>query len=426
MPVASPPIPATVLHCTPRQRPNGATWDKAKSSSMLTTPASSDVTTSAVKAVATSQHATGPVVIVAGAIAPYTNRLYESYGARGERSLQVLVCVDVEPQRKWAMPVASRYALKVLPGVRRHISDLRNIYFNPTVVLELIRSRPSAIFIGSFSPTMLLAGFYALATRTPLGIMTDGSVEMDPGRWSRIHRVVRRMLIPRAAVGIGSSANSGRLLAQYGLPAERIYLMPIVPPWPAPTAVAGYDDRPFDVLFCGAVEDSRKGAGFFTDVVIEAARRGRPLAVRVAGDGPLREGMEARFADAGIAAHFDGFVQPHHLPEVYASAKCFLFPSRGDPWGLVANEAVQCGTPVIGSPHAVSSDEFVKRFDAGASIPLDVAQWVVTLLDILDDRERWIRHHEARLRAAGWLSLDNAVDAMGRAIDAASSGRRAP
>lgn len=393
---------------------------------MLTTPTTSDATTGAAKVVGTSEHTTRPVVIVAGAIAPYTNRLYESYGARGERNLHVLVCVDVEPQRKWAMPVASRYALKVLPGLRRHISDLRNIYFNPTVVLELIRARPSAIFIGSFSPTMLLAGFYALATRTPLGIMTDGSVEMDPGRWSRIHRAVRRILIPRAVVGIGSSANSGRLLAHYGLAPERIYLMPIVPPWPAPPAVTGYDDRPFDVLFCGALEDRRKGAGFFTDVVIEAARRGRRLAVRVAGDGPLREGMEARLADAGIAARFDGFVQPDRLPDVYASAKCFLFPSRGDPWGLVANEAVQCGTPVIGSPHAVSSDELVTRFEAGAMVPLDVAHWVVTLLDILDDRERWTRHHEARLRAANWLSLDNAVDALGRAIDTASSGRRAP
>ena len=122
-----------------------------------------------------------PVVIVAGAIAPYTNRVYEAYGAREIRELRVLVCVDVEPQRKWAMPVATRYFLKIMPGLRRHISDLRNIYFNPTVLLELAKAKPSAILVGSFSPTMVLAGLYAIVTRTPFGVMTDGSFDMDPG-----------------------------------------------------------------------------------------------------------------------------------------------------------------------------------------------------------------------------------------------------
>ncbi|MEZ5844917.1 MAG: glycosyltransferase family 4 protein [Hyphomicrobiaceae bacterium] len=391
---------------------------------MLTTPTANETTASTVRTEAHLRDAGRPVVIVAGAIAPYTNRLYEAYGARGHGELSVLVCVDVEPQRKWAMPVATRYALKVLPGLRRHLSDLRNIYFNPTVIIELARTRPSAIFLGAFSPTMLLAGLYAIVTRTPLGIMTDGSVEMDPGRWSRIHRWLRHLLIPRAVVGIGSSANSGRLLAHYGLEPERIHLMPIVPPWPAPAEVPGYDARPYDVLFCGALEDTRKGAGFFTDVVIEAARRGRRLAVRVAGDGPLRQAMEARMADAGIAARFDGYVQPDRLPEVYASAKCFLFPSRGDPWGLVANEAVQCGTPIVGSPHAVSSHELVERFEAGTSVPLEVPLWVVTLFAILDDRQRWQHHHHARERAQAWLSLDNAVDALARAINQACKARK--
>lgn len=400
---------------------------KAGTVTMLTTPSrTSDQTASAPSSAHTGRMAAAaPVVIVAGAIAPYTNRLYDALAARGNLELCVMVCVGVEPQRKWAMPVASRYVLKVLPGIRRHVSDLRNIYLNPSVIWELARRRPRAIFIGSFSPTMILAGLYALATRTPFGIMTDGSLEMDPGQWSRVHRWVRRLLVPRATVGIGSSANSGRLLAHYGLAPERIHLMPIVPPWPSPAAVPGYDDRPYDVLFCGALEDERKGAGFFIEVVEEAARRGRRLSVRVAGDGPLLEAMEARFADAGVTARFDGFVQPELLPAVYASAKCFLFPSRGDPWGLVANEAVQCGTPVIGSPHAVSSRELVERFEAGACCPLEVPLWVLTLTAILDDRARWNHHHDARTRAEHWLSLDNAVDALGHAIESATTVKQA-
>src|SRR3712207_8898759 len=46
-----------------------------------------------------------------------------------------------------------------------------------------------------------------------------------------------------------------------------------------------------------------------------------------------------------------------------------LFPYttlfRSDPWGLVANEALQCGTPIIVSPHARAAHELVAPFGAG-------------------------------------------------------------
>jgi hypothetical protein len=116
------------------------------------------------------------IAIVSGAIAPYSNRLYNTLAEAHGLDLHVFTCTGLEPQRKWRIAPATNYTLKVLSGLRYHIDDMRHVYVNPSVLGHLRRLRPSAVILGSFSPTMMAAAAYALATRTPLGISTDGSM----------------------------------------------------------------------------------------------------------------------------------------------------------------------------------------------------------------------------------------------------------
>jgi glycosyltransferase involved in cell wall biosynthesis len=44
---------------------------------------------------------------------------------------------------------------------------------------------------------------------------------------------------------------------------------------------------------------------------------------------------------------FTGFYQREKLAVLYALAEAFVFPTHSDPWGLVVNEAMACGLPII-------------------------------------------------------------------------------
>jgi glycosyltransferase involved in cell wall biosynthesis len=349
------------------------------------------------------------IVIVSGAIAPYSNRLFNALAADHNLNLHVLTCADTEPQRKWRVAPATNYTLKVLSGLRYHIDDMRHVYFNPSVLKHLWQLRPSAIILGAFSPTMMVAAAYALATRTPLGISTDGCLETDPGRTSAIHRWVRKALVPRASFGIGASEASLKLLAHYGLPPGKGHVVPLIPAWNAPTVIQPFEQRPFDVLFCGSIDEYRKGALFFGDVLIACKARGMTLRARIVGDGPDRKELESRLQSHDIPAQFDGYLQPDQLAEAFSSAKLFIFPSRADPWGLVANEAVLCGTPVLCSPHAVSSVEMIERFNVGRMLPLDVAAWSNAAVDILSHQDKWASLQSNRAGALESFSLEHAI-----------------
>jgi glycosyltransferase involved in cell wall biosynthesis len=66
------------------------------------------------------------------------------------------------------------------------------------------------------------------------------------------------------------------------------------------------------------------------------------------GDGPERsELMERTSRTAPGTVQYHGFVHREGLPEFYALADALIFPTHSDTWGLVVNEAMSCGLPVI-------------------------------------------------------------------------------
>jgi glycosyltransferase involved in cell wall biosynthesis len=78
------------------------------------------------------------------------------------------------------------------------------------------------------------------------------------------------------------------------------------------------------------------------------------------GDGAVRAELQ-RIA-AGITPgniQFPGFKQREDLAKYYAFSEMFVFPTYSDPWGLVVNEAMSCGLPIIVSSTAGCTADLV-------------------------------------------------------------------
>ncbi|MFB6361769.1 MAG: glycosyltransferase family 4 protein [Halobacteriales archaeon] len=84
------------------------------------------------------------------------------------------------------------------------------------------------------------------------------------------------------------------------------------------------------------------------DVLIEAAAQLEATVV-LGGDGPARPSLERRAAELDADVRFLGFLERDELPAFYASLDVFAFPSPVETQGIVAIEAMACGTPVVGA-----------------------------------------------------------------------------
>jgi glycosyltransferase involved in cell wall biosynthesis len=89
---------------------------------------------------------------------------------------------------------------------------------------------------------------------------------------------------------------------------------------------------------------------------------------------------------------FYGFRQINENPVFYALAEAFVLPSLYEEWGLVVNEAMACGLPVLVSSTVGSAEDLVvpgqNGFHFDPQSPSELARHMSFLLEHPKERER--------------------------------------
>jgi len=160
-----------------------------------------------------------------------------------------------------------------------------------------------------------------------------------------------------------------------------------------------------------------------------ASSESNDWSLRIIGDGPERLSLERLIRSSAYAdrIRLDGFLQYEELPLCYAAAGCFILPSLSDQWGLVVNEAMASGLPVLVSERCGCAIDLVKEGLNGFTFdPTDVEQLAKLMARISSNSFDIERLGEASRRCiANWnldrfvLGLESAV----RAVDVAQSQR---
>ena len=149
----------------------------------------------------------------------------------------------------------------------------------------------------------------------------------------------------------------------------------------------------------------------------------------VAGDGPLRDDLERRAADLGIADRvtFLGYVPDADLPSAYASADCFVLPTTElEGFGLATLEALASGLPVVATPVG-GTPELLAALEQWAAIPERLLAESAEESALADRLAAWADLSAAERRRAGRACRDyvrekftweSTVDALERRYEA--------
>lgn len=153
----------------------------------------------------------------------------------------------------------------------------------------------------------------------------------------------------------------------------------------------------------------QKGIGTLLDAYVDVRARGVSASLLLVGDGQDRDAYVSRVQTEQIPdVHFVDFVQQTDLPRWYALGDAFVFPTRGDPYGLVVDEAMASGLPIVSTDHAGEVGQRVIQGVSGSIVPIDDA---TALADAMTE----LAHDPARAQAMGEQSRRLI---MGRTLDA--------
>lgn len=260
------------------------------------------------------------------------------------------------------------------------------------------RAAPDAVAIPGWSrPGCLHAFNHALRRGLPTILLSESQAHDAPRR--RIAEWAKAMLVRSAdAALVGGRTHAGYLVS-LGMAPDRIRLgYDAVDNAHFSRAAEDCRRRPEDLrrrlglprryMLCCARFVPVKNLPALVEACAILRRRGHSdMSLVLVGDGPERARIEAVAREHGVAGcvHLAGFRQIDELPAYYALAEVFVLPSLVEPWGLVVNEAMACGLPVVVSERAGCARELVRAVNGRVVDPSSPPAIANAVADVLGD-----------------------------------------
>jgi len=337
------------------------------------------------------------LVIITEIIAPYRVPVFNSLAARGDVDLHVVFLAETDPKlRQWTVPKDEiRFSYQVLPSFRLRLGN-SNLLLNRGLDRALRQVRPDVIVCGGYNyPSAWRAAFWARERNIPFLLWTESNAADHRGRSTFVEYLKRKYLgMCRGFVVPGEASKS--YLQQLGLPAELIFKAP---------------DAVDNELFTQGARMARTNLAtvrkridvperYFLNVgrFIRAKGVFDLLEAYAKLDEEIRASVGLVFVGEGDAkselirraslirpgtVKVSLFVQKEQLAEFYALADAFVFPTHSDPWGLVVNEAMASGLPVIASNVAGCVSDLVEDGWNGFIVPVSDVRRICSSMELL-------------------------------------------
>lgn len=360
--------------------------------------------------------------------------LHVYFGHAGSASHQASAGFGVKFQ--WDVDVIGGYASTVMTNVSRNpTADSFFSVDTPEISRVFQEKRYDAALVVGWYRKMLMQSIVA-AKRSGAAVFVRGDSQLSQPR-SVTRRIVQKVAYPTLLRALDTVAyvgvNSREFYEHHRYPGARMFFSPHcvdndffstrgdrarAQALRAENAIAA-DEK--IVLFVGKFVAFKRPADVLRAVATLRRRGARVRAVFV-GSGELEASLKALDAELGAQSVFLGFLNQTALPAAYAAADVLALPSTGrETWGLVCNEALACGAPIVVSDHVgcakdLAADGFVGRTHGLG----DVDALAEALAATLEDRPS-----AAAVQAvAERYTVTRAVDGVMAAAEAGVARRR--
>lgn len=268
-----------------------------------------------------------------------------------------------------------------LPGLLDFAKFLLSVAFDPP---------GAAVLEGYGLPHFVVAAFWLEMLRVPWILRSDTSYsEKSEGR-SIIRKALLAWMLSRAGWLLPGGSRQRENLARAGAPADRMSLgymsvdaaryakrdvTPREKAGLAPALPTAGDSSSADRLSLRLVSVGRlirrKGMDAAISAVIRMRERGLDVRLEIAGDGPERERLADLARDAGGRVAFLGRISQDQVAQALVRADAFIFLASEEPWGLVVNEALAAGLPLIVGRDVGCVEDLVRHGENGFVVDPD-------------------------------------------------------
>jgi 1,2-diacylglycerol 3-alpha-glucosyltransferase len=296
------------------------------------------------------------------------------------------------------------------------------------LITTLNKTNPNVVAISGYArPSMLAVLCWCLWYRKP-AILLSETTEFDDVR-SGWKEIIKSFIITRFKAALVGGKPHNRYLIKLGMPSDAIF--------------CGYDVVGNDVFHPDRIKSLPRPQEkpFFLAINRFVTKKNLPFLVSayavyrqlvgncawdlvLCGDGELRAELESQIITLELKdyIHLPGFLQQDQLLPYFVHAGCFIHASTQEQWGLVINEAMAAGLPVLVSNKCGCFEDLVLEGTNGFGFdPQNQSQLTNLMLKISSDEVDINRMGQAALAHIQNFSPDYFASGLLNAIEYATT-----
>lgn len=278
------------------------------------------------------------------------------------------------------------FTVRLKKMVNDNLFDYKFLHCNPGFFTDLLGFDPDIVISSEMGFRSIVACVYGAIFRKPVWIWWGGTLHTERSTGT-IKRFVRALFARGVERWISYGETSTDYLLSIGVARacilqiqncvdEKLYQNRVQP---------AFDIKPKPVLLYVGQMIDRKGVEPLLESAAALQKDAYHFSLVLVGAGPKLEDYQVSAQQLGLQnTEFHPPCSPDEMPSVYRSADCLVFPTLEDVWGLVANEALLSGIPVLSSIFAGCSQEIIPQecqFN-----PLDAGDFKQKLKSYLDGK----------------------------------------
>jgi glycosyltransferase involved in cell wall biosynthesis len=339
------------------------------------------------------------VALIHNIISPYRVPLFGGLSKLSSIELSVYFCAKTHKERKWDIVESDKYNYEILSGKTIGFGGI--IYhINPSIISKLIKGKYDVIIISGNTDFTTQAAFIASKLlNTPVILWTEG-IESAQSLLGKLISPLTNYIIKNVDAIVVPGTMSRSFQIKIGAIPEKIFIAPNIVDneiFIEKSLKFKQEKENFKrefnilnekiILFIGQLIE-RKGVEYLIKAYKKIKDSYDEVCLIIVGDGVLKNELEKICIKEYIKdVHFTGWISEEEKIIYYSIADLFVLPTLKEIWGLVINEAMCCGLPVISTRAAGCAMDMIKPGENGFIVePANVDQLYLAMKDIILDK----------------------------------------
>lgn len=313
--------------------------------------------------------------------------------AKQVREFAVLLSIAQEPNRDFGdtwqgLNVQVQKSLMVRQ-YRKHVKagfrDEHYVHFPFDTLTQLIRRKPDIVFSYELGFRSMVSAIYCRLFRKKLALCVCVSEHTEEGR-GRLRNMLRRLLLRWADAISYNGPSCLEYLRRFPVKEEKLFHFPYACSeqfrYTGPIERESAASRK---LICIGQLIERKGVQPLLTGLAQYCRNqpDRIVQLDLVGKGNQEESLKAISLPSNLQVRFLGHLDYQAMAQAMEQNGVLVFPTLADEWGLVVNEALAAGMPVIGSEYAQSCMTLIQDGQTGWLFKPDDPQTLFRALESL-------------------------------------------